>query len=320
MMFPPSVQDDEASSVSVEVPSQTSGVSRTGRVKIGLFLGVFFLIMVALGGWFLSVGFLVAISFAFQELRALLKTQRVFVSPTIYYTSVVCFVLLAHVHNKLGWMWAVMMLATTVASFQWLFHQPRRTFVDLSATLFTLFYLGVLPVHTLLLRGEGVISGEPLLEQDGLHYIVWVLLVIIASDVGAYYFGKSFGKHLLYPELSPKKTQEGALGGLVTGVVVGLTYAYFIGFSLQHAFIMTTLVIISAALGDLVESKLKREAGIKDSGFLLEGHGGVLDRVDSYIFAIPVAYYYIHWVVHHEGIWKEWVSFGEKLLDFSIRF
>jgi phosphatidate cytidylyltransferase len=312
-----------SSSVPVEPPAQTPSFLaglKSGRVRMGLLLGVLFVIMLVLGGWFLTLGFLVLMGFAFQELKSLLKSQGVFVSPTIYYSSLLCFVLLAHAHNKLGWMWAVMMLATTVASFQWLFHQPRRTFVDLSATLFTLFYLGVLPVHCLLLRGEGVQRGEALLQQDGLLYIVWVTLVIIAADVGAYYFGKAFGRHLLYPELSPKKTQEGALGGLATGVIVGLAYAYFIGFSLQHAFIMTTLVIISAALGDLVESKLKREAGLKDSGFLLGGHGGFLDRMDSYIFSIPMAYYYIHWVVHHEGIWKELVSFGQKLLEFNIRF
>ncbi|MFN7311060.1 MAG: hypothetical protein ACK5T0_06790, partial [Vampirovibrionales bacterium] len=86
---------------------------------MGLLLGVFFVIMVALGGWFLSVGFFVAMSFAFQELKTLLKSQKVFVSPKIYYESLACFVLLAHAHNKFGWMWAVMMLATTVASFQW---------------------------------------------------------------------------------------------------------------------------------------------------------------------------------------------------------
>jgi phosphatidate cytidylyltransferase len=315
-MFTPPNADSIQATENIPTPTTT----KKGRVKMGLLLGVFFVIMVALGGWFLSVGFFAAMSFAFQELKTLLKSQKVFVSPTIYYASLACFVLLAQAPNKFGWMWAVMMLATTVASFQWLFHQPRRTFVDLSATLFTLFYLGVLPVHTILLRGEGVVAGEALLQQDGLHYIVWVLLVIIASDVGAYYFGKAFGRHLLYPELSPKKTQEGALGGLATGVFVGLAYAYFIGFSLQHAFIMTTLVIISAALGDLVESKLKREAGIKDSGFLLGGHGGFLDRMDSYIFSIPMAYYYIHWVVHHEGIWKELVAFGQKLLDFNIHF
>ena len=100
-----------SSSVPVKPPAQTPSFlagSKSGRVRMGLLLGVLFVIMLVLGGWFLSLGFLMAMGFAFQELKSLLKSQGVFVSPTIYYSSLLCFVLLAHAHNKLGWMWAVM--------------------------------------------------------------------------------------------------------------------------------------------------------------------------------------------------------------------
>jgi phosphatidate cytidylyltransferase len=316
MTLPPS----DVSELDTTSPSNTGLAHKASRVRMGVLLGLVAFGLVVLGGWAWTLTFVVTVSIAFQELNALFKAQNVFISPSIYYSTLPFFTLVAHANEKLGWMWAIMMIATTLASFQWLFHRPKRTFTDLSATLFTLFYLGVLPVHALLLRREGVLSGEPLLQQDGLYYVLWVLWVIIGADVGAYYIGKLFGKHLLYPELSPKKTQEGALGGLITGVGVGLTFALLIHFPLHHAFILSTLVIISASLGDLVESKLKREAGLKDSGFLLAGHGGVLDRIDSYIFSIPLAYYYIHWVVHHQGMWKELQAFFLKLLDFSIHF
>ncbi len=306
----------ETSERDVDSPALSANHSQS-RVRMGLLLGAVAVLVVALGGWVWTTAFVSILILAFQELKALFKTQHVFISPTIYYSSLLCFTLLAHA-DKVIWMWPVMMIATTLASFQWLFHRPKRHFADLSATLFTLFYLGMLPAHALLLRQKGVLAGESLLQQDGLHYLVWVFLVIIASDVGAYYIGRRFGKHLLNADLSPKKTKEGALGGLMTGIFVGLCYALLIQFPLEHAFILSTLVIVSAGLGDLVESKLKREAGLKDSGALLAGHGGILDRIDSYIFSIPLAYYYIHWVVNHDGIWKELLSFAHKLLEFNF--
>jgi phosphatidate cytidylyltransferase len=278
--------------------------SAESRVRLGIGMALLALVVIGYGGWPWTLSFLVIMFFAFRELKALFAFRNVALSSLIYMPAVFTFAMLAHV-NKLNWMWPVLMATAVLASFQWLFYRPRMSLDDLNASLFSLFYLGVLPVHSILLRHEGLNRGLPFWQQDGLQYMVWLLAVVITADVTAYYAGRSFGRHLLHPELSPKKTREGALGGVLGGITAGLIVASFIGFPPEHSFILGTLVIIAAALGDLVESKIKREAGVKDSGMALAGHGGILDRIDSYIFTMPLAYYYIHWFVHHEGMWRE---------------
>ncbi len=117
--------------------------------------------------------------------------------------------------------------------------------------------------------------------------LIFVASAVWAGDTGAYYVGKTIGKHLLHP-LSPEKTWEGTLGGLITGATIAMA-AGLLGrlFPWWEGLILGALVNISGQLGDLLESLLKRVAGVKDSGTLFPGHGGVLDRVDSFLLALP---------------------------------
>lgn len=131
------------------------------------------------------------------------------------------------------------------------------------------------------------------------------LAVISASDIGAYYVGRALGKHLLYPEISPKKTQEGAIGGLFCGLLLGVGCALLWNIPMGHAVILSVLLVIVGQLGDLTESMMKRDVGMKDSGELLASHGGFLDRADSYIFSGVVSYYYIYWFVLRQGLAPE---------------
>ena len=117
--------------------------------------------------------------------------------------------------------------------------------------------------------------------------------MILFTDIAAYYFGTRFGKHKLSPVISPKKSIEGAVAGGVCAVITGLIIGKLIGISLYHSIVLSVIVTVMAQLGDLSESLIKRDAGVKDSGHSLPGHGGFLDRADSYLFSIPVAYYYI---------------------------
>ena len=117
------------------------------------------------------------------------------------------------------------------------------------------------------------------------------------TDIAAYYFGVKFGKHKLCPVISPKKTIEGAVAGGACAVVAGLIIGKLIGISLYHSFVLAVIVTVMAQLGDLSESLIKRDAGVKDSGNSLPGHGGFLDRADSYLFSVPVAYYYIKYFI-----------------------
>jgi phosphatidate cytidylyltransferase len=187
---------------------------------------------------------------------------------------------------------------------------PPASIADIATTILGFIYVGWLPSHLVLLRNL-TLPGMPVvanpLQQPGLAY-VWVSLFIIwSTDVFAYYVGKQFGKNLLYPQVSPKKTVEGAMGGFLASVLMAVAVVYvadhyvfsvhpFRG-KLWHAPLMGALVSIGAQLGDLCESLLKRDAGIKDSGNLIPGHGGMLDRGDGLIFGGAISYYWICIVV-----------------------
>lgn len=139
----------------------------------------------------------------------------------------------------------------------------------------------------LLLRAEGI-------NQDAYHgakLVLFVCFIVWAADSGAYFAGKSFGKRKMAPHVSPNKTIEGLVGGVVIAIVVGWATAHWfeIEFSSPIAMIMITLVtVVISVLGDLVESMFKRVSGIKDSSNIIPGHGGVLDRIDSLTAAFPV--------------------------------
>ena len=129
----------------------------------------------------------------------------------------------------------------------------------------------------------------------GWQWLLVIMLIVMTNDSAAYYTGSAFGKHRLYPLVSPKKSIEGALGGLV-GSIVGTLLAKFTFFPqlpLADALITAVVIGILGQTGDLFESLLKRSFGVKDSGSIIPGHGGVLDRLDSIIFAAPAMYYYV---------------------------
>lgn len=150
-------------------------------------------------------------------------------------------------------------------------------------------YLPLLLGHLSLLR----------LLPFGREWIFLVLLVVMAGDTAAYFFGSSFGKRKLYPAISPNKSVEGAIGGLV-GSLAGAFVAritFFPEISALDAVFFGLVVGSAGQVGDLFESMLKRSFGVKDSGTIIPGHGGILDRLDSLLFAFPLAYYYALWVV-----------------------
>lgn len=157
-------------------------------------------------------------------------------------------------------------------------------------------------------------------QWAGAFYLLYLLLVVWAGDIFAYFVGKSIGRHLMSPRISPKKTWEGAAASVLASVAVGwllFHYAMPLSSALLRAglierrdgmfgleqpamgpIIALTIVLnVAAQLGDLVESLIKRGAGVKDSGALLPGHGGMLDRIDALLFAAPVLWYYAAWRV-----------------------
>ena len=124
--------------------------------------------------------------------------------------------------------------------------------------------------------------------------LIWLLFLCTwASDTFAYFVGTAIGSHKIAPSISPNKTVEGILGSFLGTVLTSVVFGHFLfGFELMHMMILGVIMAIAATLGDLAESMIKRFAGVKDSGFLIPGHGGVLDRFDSLLFTAPIFYYF----------------------------
>jgi phosphatidate cytidylyltransferase len=133
--------------------------------------------------------------------------------------------------------------------------------------------------------------------EDGQHNY-WLLLGFFllqwSNDTGAYLIGSSLGKHKMTPEISPNKTWEGAIGGLVMSLLVAFVISYFTYSSLFHWLAISTIVVIFGTIGDLTESRIKRTCGVKDSGRIMPGHGGILDRFDGVLFSAPFVLAYLH--------------------------
>ena len=164
-------------------------------------------------------------------------------------------------------------------------------FGDIGSTLFAATFIGVFFGYLLGLR---LLNDLPKGDETGSDLVFLLFFVVWSSDVAAYYVGHALGRRPLAPAVSPKKTVEGAVGGIAGGLVAAfIARAWFLR-SLRPAdcLILGLTLGVIGILGDLVESMLKRGAGVKDSAALVPGHGGILDRVDSLLYAAPVLYYY----------------------------
>ncbi|MCA1794905.1 MAG: phosphatidate cytidylyltransferase [Desulfotignum sp.] len=136
--------------------------------------------------------------------------------------------------------------------------------------------------------------------DDGILWIIWLLIVCFINDTGAFYTGTFFGKNKLSPHISPNKTIEGSMGGIAASMTAGVVFSLLFFGSPVLALITlpcSILIAVAGQVGDLFESALKRASGIKDSGRILPGHGGMLDRIDGLLFAVPVLYGYLVLVV-----------------------
>ena len=127
-----------------------------------------------------------------------------------------------------------------------------------------------------------------------LGFLLYISILTISNDFMQYLFGKTFGKHKITPKVSPNKTVEGLLGGVVsTAVIAGILAKFLTPFSFWQAFILGAILAIAGFFGDITMSAIKRDIGVKDTGALLPGHGGILDRLDSMIFTVPLFFHYV---------------------------
>jgi phosphatidate cytidylyltransferase len=283
----------------------------SGIIAIALALG-----MIILGGWYFTLGFSIIVYLGLLEYFQLVRAKGI--EPAAKSTIVVSLLLLVTATLSPTLTDAVFPIAGTFICFYLLFQPKMATIADVASSILGLLYGGYLPSYWVRLRvGLTHASSLPLdatasasnLPLDGYWPSSWTdfsalpealtatLLgfgCIWAADIGAYFFGKFFGRTRL-SIISPKKTVEGAIFGVAGSIAVATVGAWYLHWPTWQVsgIILGTLVGIASLLGDLTESMMKRDAGVKDSGQLIPGHGGMLDRTDSYVFTAPLVYYFV---------------------------
>ncbi len=187
----------------------------------------------------------------------------------------------------------LLLTSAVVLSLIWLLLRPQKegAFIGWAWTIAGILYVGWLLSHFVALRGL----------DDGRNWVFLALFATFGSDTAAFFVGRALGRHHLAPSISPGKTWEGTIAGVLGAIIVGLLFTIPSPLSLPlgygQAILLGLLISIFGQLGDLAESLLKRNMGVKDSGRLLPGHGGALDRIDSVVFAGIVVYYYVIWAI-----------------------
>lgn len=238
------------------------------------------------GFWFFAIIVIVA-SIAGYEFFQLMR--RGGYKPSPVWGLVLIWLLLVDAHYPAWQLTRPVLTGVIVLSLSWqLFKKDTSTpTVDWALTIVGGLYLGWMAGHFISLRDA----------PHGLEWMVLTLLTTWMADSGAYFIGLSLGRHKFFPRLSPKKTWEGTIGGWFCGVATALLIGPRIGLSFVHSLVLGALVSAFLPLGDLAISMMKRQVGVKDSSNLIPGHGGMLDRIDSLLFAVVVVYYYVHLVV-----------------------
>jgi phosphatidate cytidylyltransferase len=212
--------------------------------------------------------------------------------PLTYFGLIwtVLFIISPHFNRDLP----MLLTSAVVLSLIWLLLRPQKegSFIGWVWTMAGILYVGWLLSYFVALRAM----------DDGRNWVFLALFATFGSDTAAFFTGRAWGKHHLAPRISPGKTWEGAIAGLFDAILVSLLFTIpspvSLPLSYGQAVLLGLLVSILGQLGDLVESLFKRNMGVKDSGRLLPGHGGALDRIDSVVFAGVVVYYYVIWAMH----------------------
>ena len=269
------------------------------RIRSAMLFGPIAILIVLPGGWWTLVGmFAVACWAAFEFSRLMSQGGH---RPSLAFLVAVEAVFFLDAAWPVGQalqpaLLAVMLVTISIQLFRKDLTQPT---VDWALSLAGGVYFGWLLVHFVYVRQL----------PGGLAWILSALLVTWACDSGAYFVGRAIGRHKLYPRLSPGKTWEGIAGGvgggLLAGALVGCLSEHFLGsIGLLPGVALGLMVSIVSPIGDLVISMMKREVGAKDSGSVIPGHGGVLDRTDSLLFVVTATFYLATWL--QSGVQLNW--------------
>ena len=274
----------------------------SGLVAITIALG-----MIIFGEWWFTAGMGVIVYLGQLEYFQLARAKGI--APAAKTTLALSQIMLVVAALNPNLVDAVFTLAGTIICFYLLFQQKLATIADIASSILGLFYGGYLPSYWIRLRVgvetqlqisqitvenyEHISWIDPLIWPSSLTFTLLGFCCIWAADIGAYFFGKFFGQIRL-SEISPKKTVEGAVFGVLGSVGVATIGSWYLNWSGSPwtGAGLGLIVGVASLLGDLTESMMKRDAGVKDSGQLIPGHGGILDRTDSYVFTAPLIYYF----------------------------
>jgi phosphatidate cytidylyltransferase len=269
--------------------------------------------MIVIGGWYFTLGICVLVFLGQSEYFRLVRAKGI--APATKTTFVVSQLLLLTATVAPHLTDAMFPITGALICFYLLFQPKMATIADISTSILGLFYGGYLPSYWVRLRvglaqaatTSGVTSSNlplmgywpeswlhPNLFPQALTITFLTMACIWASDIGAYIMGKWFGRTRL-SDISPKKTVEGAFFGILGSIIVGLLGAWYLDWPHWQltGLLLGILIGVVSLMGDLIESMMKRDAGVKDSGEIIPGHGGILDRTDSYVFTAPLVYYFV---------------------------
>ncbi|KGP74019.1 phosphatidate cytidylyltransferase [Pontibacillus yanchengensis] len=259
------------------------------RVVTAILFGLFFIPITFFGGLPFKVLIYV---FATIGLVELLRMRKI--SPTSFpglTTLILLWILLVPIPSLIFFDYMDMtkseatLLAVLILLAYTVLVKNKFTFDDAGFLLLSAIYVGMGFYYLILTREAGV------------HYVFFALFLIWATDTGAFFFGKAYGKRKLWPKISPNKTVEGAVGGILLACLVAAIFQLIVSVHATFFVVIAVAILVSifGQIGDLVESAYKRHYSVKDSGKLLPGHGGVLDRFDSLIFVLPILHF-IHFI------------------------
>ena len=268
------------------------------RVATAFAIGLPALFAILAGGIWLLALVMVIVFYACKEYTIILRHKGFFPSFKIMFASSIIFAALAYFNyfNLISFAFTI----SALMALMWVLFRGRQPYIaNVATTAFGFLYCGWFPLHFIFLRNCGDEMFMNIIPHaQGAGYCLLILFAVLVTDTFCYIVGCRWGKNKLSPVISPNKTIEGSIGGTVMCMIFSLGIGLAIGLPWYHAVILGGLIAAFAQIGDLCESMIKRDAGVKDSSNVLPGHGGFLDRTDSYIMTIPVVYYYVQYFVN----------------------